>query len=254
MQTNATYAYMASYEQNESRSPQTSINLSMPNSLDHTYDPVIMSGYFFIENAFFIFNELLLLLPLPIETVAKLLEDIVDGNQNVNLFYYVHPFTNNVTLFFQCEQHQQEIYNLETQPFSCFTFQNDYNHQVFDSRKDKCKWKKENVNALLSYLKKHKEEVRQLESRGVTAGKIKNNLWKNAFTALSEEGYIYTADQCAIKWKNIKQNHYKDEFKEIICEKRMSKRKLEHEFVNEEYGQKKSRKVKNRKGTKEHYK
>ncbi|CAG8611307.1 14266_t:CDS:1, partial [Funneliformis caledonium] len=94
-----------------------------------------MSDYSFIYDVFFISEELLL--PLTNEAAVELLKNIDEGNQNVNLFYYVQPFTPkicNVTFAFQCVQKLREFHKIESQFLSfnqTFTFKND---QAFDSR------------------------------------------------------------------------------------------------------------------------
>jgi hypothetical protein len=67
-----------------------------------------------------------------------------------------------------------------------------------------CKWDKKSTELLLAYLKDHKNEVRKLKSRGITANRVKGNLWDGASSVLN---YKYTANQCAVKWKNIKQSY-----------------------------------------------
>ncbi|CAI2178364.1 13223_t:CDS:2 [Funneliformis geosporum] len=98
------------------------------------------------------------------------------------------------------------------------------------SKKNKappCKWKEEATKYLLDYLKANKEKVLRLESRGSIAGEVRLDLWNGASAKLHENNHIYAADQCAIKWKNIKQNYnnnskfrYKSEVKEILSKNR----------------------------------
>ncbi|CAI2170819.1 4729_t:CDS:2 [Funneliformis geosporum] len=156
-----------------------------------------------------------------------------------------------VSCEFQCEQQRREFSKIDQELIKSglihylmqaqyFPFQIDNKHQACDSQNceeknhnGKCKWDEKSTKALLLYLKEHKKEVLQLECRGKTAGKVRKELWDDVATAISNECCTYTDIQCAIKWKNIKQNHdkspkyqYKDEVETIICENRISKRKM----------------------------
>uniref|UniRef100_U9SZZ6 Myb/SANT-like DNA-binding domain-containing protein n=1 Tax=Rhizophagus irregularis (strain DAOM 181602 / DAOM 197198 / MUCL 43194) TaxID=747089 RepID=U9SZZ6_RHIID len=66
----------------------------------------------------------------------------------------------------------------------------------------RCTWDENSVKLLLSFLVKRKRQH--------GGKKIKTKLWDDAVTMLSEKGYKYTAKQCSIKWKNIKQNYNDD--------------------------------------------
>jgi hypothetical protein len=75
------------------------------------------------------------------------------------------------------------------------------------TRSTQCIWTPKAIKYLLSYLKKHKGEVIQLAKERKSA--IKKKLWEGATTNLRKYNceYEYTPKQCAIKWKNIKQEH-----------------------------------------------
>ncbi|CAG8514731.1 11348_t:CDS:2 [Funneliformis mosseae] len=135
------------------------------------------------------------------------------------------------------------LVNHNDQPF---TFENENNHQAFDSQNEKCKWEDEPTKVLLFYLTEKKEDV-MLDGRSHLDHK--DRLWNGAVIALSNKGYTYTAIQCVRKWKNMKQN-YKlrfqipmDLFNTSSNMTVYSKRKLEHELVN---GPNKARKLENR--------
>ncbi|CAI2180453.1 13222_t:CDS:2 [Funneliformis geosporum] len=100
-----------------------------------------------------------------------------------------------------------------------------------------CKWNEDATKSLLAYLKTNKEEVIQLESRGIIAREVRETLWDNISTTLRKGGYIYSAEQCAIKWKNLKQNfkkknkqnynnnsklRYNSEIEDILKDRRLS--------------------------------
>jgi len=88
------------------------------------------------------------------------------------------------------------------------------NYEVKVTEKAPCKWNEEAEKLLLTYLKEHKEKVLRLESRGSTASEVKKMLWCGASSMLNHQ---YTAEQCAIKWKNIKQN-YKVKFISLLLQ------------------------------------
>ncbi|CAI2183855.1 2130_t:CDS:2 [Funneliformis geosporum] len=77
-----------------------------------------------------------------------------------------------------------------------------------DNKMTPCKWENKPTKFLLAYLKENNEKVLQLESRGIIANEVRNALWNGASAMLREHNYTYSANQCATKWKNIKQNYH----------------------------------------------
>ncbi|CAG8605276.1 11774_t:CDS:2 [Funneliformis mosseae] len=189
---------------------QTSKNLPcvQPNS-PYLHDIFVVTKYDFIYgNALVICEEIV---PLTVESAINLLSNSDDENNIVNSFYYIHPFTMKiykVMLVFQCVTQVSGFSKIDQEHIkSCLT-------QLFSSKnsgenyfKVKCKWEEESIKVLLFYLTENKEDVLLLECRGSKAGKVRMSLWNGAVTALLNKGYTYTAEQCATKWKNIKQNH-----------------------------------------------
>ncbi|CAI2193442.1 2302_t:CDS:1, partial [Funneliformis geosporum] len=62
---------------------------------------------------------------------------------------------------------------------------------------------------LLDFLDRRINDVEQLKMRGIAAMKVKRKLWDDASNMLLNSNYNYSAEQCATKWKNIKQNNKK---------------------------------------------
>jgi hypothetical protein len=99
--------------------------------------------------------------------------------------------------------------------------QNDNNAQssskinTKDDKKKFCQWNDEAIKLLLSFLIERKEEVNQLSTKRGGSGNKKAKLWQDASNIFLNSNCQYSAEQCAVKWKNIKKN-YKVQFDLII--------------------------------------
>ncbi|CAI2189945.1 19964_t:CDS:2, partial [Funneliformis geosporum] len=79
-----------------------------------------------------------------------------------------------------------------------------FNNEI---KSNKIYWKKDEIEILLAFLITNKEMIKQLNSRGSMANKVKKVLWNCASTQLEGK---YSAAQCEIKWKNIKMDFKKN--------------------------------------------
>ncbi|CAI2187253.1 7016_t:CDS:2 [Funneliformis geosporum] len=91
--------------------------------------------------------------------------------------------------------------------------------------KSRFKWTKKSTKLLLSFLKEHKEELKELVEKRGGSGNNKKELWECASIRVSDNQnqYIPEPEQCEYKWKNIKQAckrnpdyQYKFEVEEIL--------------------------------------
>ncbi|CAI2190059.1 18839_t:CDS:2, partial [Funneliformis geosporum] len=98
----------------------------------------------------------------------------------------------------------QALFGDITEPYKRGRSQSGKSEKSKVTKKNKvpCIWDDISIKLLLIYLIKHKVQVRQLECRGIKANEVKKKIWKGASNELSKK---YTANQCANKWKNIKQ-------------------------------------------------
>ncbi|PKY30425.1 kinase-like protein [Rhizophagus irregularis] len=76
-------------------------------------------------------------------------------------------------------------------------------------------WSEESIALLLTFLVERKREIDQLDNN------IKTKFWNDAAIMLSKNGHNgYNAEQCSVKWENIKQNYednwYESEVEEIL--------------------------------------
>src|SRR5215469_11016702 len=84
---------------------------------------------------------------------------------------------------------------------------NNENTQTFtikDNKKKSCHWNEDSIKLLLSFLIERKEEVNQLSTKRGGGGNTKAKLWQDASQLFLDSSCQYTAEQCAVKWKNVK--------------------------------------------------
>ncbi|CAI2185577.1 19796_t:CDS:1 [Funneliformis geosporum] len=73
----------------------------------------------------------------------------------------------------------------------------------------KAKWHETPEQLLRDFLCQRNKDVKKLNKRGITAKKVKAILWHDASAMLYSNYFFYTPKQCAIKYKNIRQNEKK---------------------------------------------
>ncbi|EXX60178.1 uncharacterized protein OCT59_012521 [Rhizophagus irregularis] len=81
---------------------------------------------------------------------------------------------------------------------------------IKNNKKKSCQWNDDNIKLLLSFLIERKEEVNQLSTKRGGSGNTKAKLWQDASNIFLDSHCQYSAEQCAVKWKNIKKK-YKDD-------------------------------------------
>ena len=74
------------------------------------------------------------------------------------------------------------------------------------NNKKKVQWSEDSIKMLLSFLIERKVEVNQL-SKWDSSGNTKAKLWQDASAIFLNNNYQYSAEQCSVKWKNIKKNY-----------------------------------------------
>ena len=76
-----------------------------------------------------------------------------------------------------------------------------------NNKKKSCHWDDDSIKLLLSFLIERKEEVNQLSTKRGGSGNTKAKLWQDASTIFLNSSCQYSAEQCAVKWKNIKKKY-----------------------------------------------
>ena len=76
-----------------------------------------------------------------------------------------------------------------------------------DNKKKTCQWNDDTIKLLLSFLIERKEEVNQLSTKCGGSGNTKAKLWQDASNIFLNSNCQYSAEQCAVKWKNIKKKY-----------------------------------------------
>ncbi|CAI2178013.1 20115_t:CDS:2 [Funneliformis geosporum] len=93
-------------------------------------------------------------------------------------------------------------------------------HNVYEESSNR--WGNKPTILLLGFLKVNKDKVRKLQRRGSTAGYVRESLWLDASDMLQQNKLKFSDKQCAVRYKNIKQNYnkgsntWKTEIEEII--------------------------------------
>ncbi|CAI2179299.1 13399_t:CDS:2, partial [Funneliformis geosporum] len=137
-------------------------------------------------------------------------QDTITEPENNNMsISYGSPFqTSNSMYDFQNYNQGYLGYAATAEPYNSGSSQSGESYEEAKlAKKNKgprCKWEVDPTLWLLCYLIANKESVLELKKRGSTAGKVRKLLWKGASFMLYN---IYSEEQCANRWKNIKQNN-----------------------------------------------
>ena len=76
-----------------------------------------------------------------------------------------------------------------------------------NNKKKSCHWNDDTIKLLLAFLIERKEEVNQLSVKRGGSGNTKAKLWQDASNIFLNSNCQYSAEQCAVKWKNIKKKY-----------------------------------------------
>lgn len=85
--------------------------------------------------------------------------------------------------------------------------QNIIKEDLKDNKKKSCHWNDDTIKLLLSFLIERKVEVNQLSTKRGGSGNTRAKLWQDASNIFLNSNCQYSAEQCAVKWKNIKKKY-----------------------------------------------